>query len=90
MHFEQPIPQNFLYASKATEFGRGTKTKWVKEKFKSDGSPDHDYDTPGPGQYEPPSDFQKQLLHTRAVVVSDVGEAEETETVIPWNQKGYK
>lgn len=90
MQFEQTIPQNFLFTSKATEMGRGTKTKWTKEKLKADGSPDHDYDTPGPGQYELGSAFQQPLKQTVAVEVNDKGEAEQTETVVPWNQRGYK
>ena len=42
MQLEQSVPQNFTYTSKATEFGRGNKTK------KLDTTPDW---TPGPGSY---------------------------------------
>jgi hypothetical protein len=51
MQLGQEAPQNFIYTSRATDMGRGTKTKKMSD------LPDW---TPGPGTYPAPTDFVKK------------------------------
>ena len=51
MLLAQEAPQNFLFSSRATDMGRGTKTQKMSD------LPDW---TPGPGTYPPPTDFVKK------------------------------
>jgi hypothetical protein len=60
MLFGQSIPQNYTYTSKATEFGRGDKTKM--------GSLNEW--TPGVGTYEVKTQFEKKT-ETQEVVKED-------------------
>lgn len=74
----QQTIQNFTYTSRATELGRGTKTK------KMDMVPEW---TPGPGAYEQKTDFQKRL--TEKVIPAEAEDQQEIVEIVPsWDQKG--
>lgn len=71
----QPVIQNFTYTSRATELGRGTKTK------KMDMVPEW---TPGPGTYELGTDFNKRE-EERIIRAQDETEQDTVEIVPKWN-----
>jgi len=68
----QPVIQNFTYTSRATELGRGTKTK------KMDMVPEW---TPGPGTYEPSTAFVKK--HHEVVHPPEEEGKESTLEIVP-------
>ena len=82
----QQVPQNFTYTSRATEFGRGTKTK------KLGNAPEW---TPGPGEYILNTDFNKKTADRIARVENNEKSKSESpnevvEVVPAWNQKGFR
>lgn len=82
MQVAQYVEQNYIYTSRATEMGRGTKTKKMSD------APEW---TPGPGTYDPKTDFQKLEGQKTEIDVDENGEEyQDVVTYVPWNQRGYR
>lgn len=70
-----------MFTSRATELGRGTKTKKMSD------LPEW---TPGPGTYPAPTDFEKKQIEKPIPnETMDENQEQQFEVVPAWNQRGY-